>query len=350
MARLAVMGVGRIGGEAAYLAAVQGIANELVLSDSADLLRAQVLDLEHTGLDLSISTRKDEMREADICIFTAGHPRDPSVKTRADLLSANLSAAQEFVDLMQGFSGILITITNPMDAMNFFLCEKTGIRRERCIGFGGRARQRPVRHSPPGSGTGRESKASCGPRRAWRAPGPGLLSASGKIPTDQREEILLGLRGSSMEVIKGKGGTVFGPAYHICELVRMILTDSREEMICSSVLEGEYGISGCSLGVPVEIGRDGIRRIDEWKLDAWEQEKMNEAGEFVGELCQEGGDLTMARSLHGRTSAMNKPCTARLVLRASRSRSTRSSTARRQTARSSTSSAGMRREMRSGSM
>ena len=138
MARLAVIGVGRIGGEVAYLAASLGIVDELVLYDSApDLLRAQVLDLEHTGLQIPISTDTSAIREADICIFSAGLPRNPSVKTRADLLEANLSATRDGIALLKGFSGILVTVTNPMDANNFVLCKKSGIGRERCIGFGG---------------------------------------------------------------------------------------------------------------------------------------------------------------------------------------------------------------------
>ncbi len=102
----------------------------------------------------------------------------------------------------------------------------------------------------------------------------------------QREEILAELRGASMEVIRGKGGTVFGPALHLAQLVRMVLMDTRELVVCSGVLEGEYGISGCSLGVPVVIGNEGIRKIEEWPLDKWEQEKMDEAGRFARELCR----------------------------------------------------------------
>jgi malate dehydrogenase len=138
MASLAVVGVGRIGGEVAYLAASMGIIDELILYDIVpDLLRAQVLDLEHTGLPLPISTDKTAVRDADICIFSAGLPRTPSIKTRADLLEANLSATRDGIALLKGFSGILITVTNPMDVNNFMLCKMTGIERERCIGFGG---------------------------------------------------------------------------------------------------------------------------------------------------------------------------------------------------------------------
>jgi malate dehydrogenase len=101
-----------------------------------------------------------------------------------------------------------------------------------------------------------------------------------------REEILTELSGASMEVIKGKGGTVFGPALHLTNLVRIILANARELVACSAILDGEYDLSGCSLGVPVRIGREGIVTIEEWKLDRWEMEKMNEAGSFVQELCR----------------------------------------------------------------
>jgi malate dehydrogenase len=283
MARLAVIGVGRIGGEVAYLAASLGIVDELVLYDSApDLLRAQVLDLEHTGLPIPISTDTSAIREADICIFSAGLPRNPSVKTRADLLEANLSATRDGIALLKGFSGILVTVTNPMDANNFVLCKKSGIGRERCIGFGGQLdsarfgltlRNRGITGFPFVLGEHGEHQV------------PLFSSLASRVENGQREEILAELRGASMEVIRGKGGTVFGPALHLAQLTRIILKDARELIACSAVLEGEYGLSGCSLGVPSRVGRNGIRKIEEWDLDAWETAKMNEAGQFVKDLC-----------------------------------------------------------------
>jgi len=283
MARLAVIGVGRIGGEVAYLTASLGIVDELVLYDSApDMLRAQVLDLEHTGLQIPISTDTPAIREADICIFSAGLPRNPSVKTRADLLEANLSATRDGIALLKGFSGILVTVTNPMDANNFVLCTKSGIGRERCIGFGGQLdsarfglalRNRGITGFPFVLGEHGEYQV------------PLFSSLASPVENGQREEILAELRGASMEVIRGKGGTVFGPALHLAQLIRIILKDGRELIACSAVLEGEYGLSGCSLGVPARVGRNGIRKIEEWDLDAWETKKMNEAGQFVKDLC-----------------------------------------------------------------
>ena len=284
MARLAVVGVGRIGGEVAYLASALGIAEELVLYDSApELLKAQVLDLKHTGLATDISTDKKAIRDADICIFSAGLPRNPSVKTRADLLEANSAAVNECAELLKGFEGIVITVTNPMDANNFLLCTHTGIPRERCIGFGGQLDSARFALALSNRGITGFSFV-LGEHGEHQVPVFSTLSR--EIPLYMREEILTELRGASMDVIKGKGGTVFGPALHIVNLSRMVLSDARELVICSSVLEGEYGISGCSLGVPVRIGKDGILSIEEWQLDSWEQEKMNKAGTFVKELCR----------------------------------------------------------------
>jgi malate dehydrogenase len=284
MARLAIIGVGRIGGEVAYLASALGIADNLVLHDSArDLLRAQVLDLRHTGLDMAISTDTRDIREAEVCIFSAGLPRNPSVKTRADLLEANLPATREAALLLSGFSGTLITVTNPMDINNFYLWKKSGIPREHCIGFGGQLdsarfgialRDRNISGFPFVLGEHGEHQV------------PVFSRLGSDVAEVQRDEILRELRGASMEVIRGKGGTVFGPALHLAHLVRMVLADTRELVVCSAVLEGEYGISGCSLGVPVVIGKEGIRAIENWPLDSWEKKQMDEAGRFAADLCR----------------------------------------------------------------
>jgi len=90
-----------------------------------------------------------------------------------------------------------------------------------------------------------------------------------------------------MEVIRGKGGTVFGPAAHIVRLIEAALGKRQDEVIpCSCIVDGEYGLSGLSIGLPARIGKDGIREIVEWNLDAWEREKLDEAASFIGELCR----------------------------------------------------------------
>ncbi|HON40632.1 MAG TPA: lactate dehydrogenase [Methanoculleus sp.] len=284
MTSLAILGAGKVGGETAYLSAVLGLVDEIVLYDVYEpLLRAQVLDLQHTGLDLAISTETKRMRDADIFVFAAGTPRTPEIRTRADLLEANVPVVKRCAELLQGSPRVIVTVTNPMDANNYGLWRSIGIDRERCIGFGGQldsARFTGFLHEAGISSQG----VVLGEHGEHQVP---VFSKTGfEVPVNEREAILERMRGASMEVIRGKGGTVFGPAYHIAMLLDAVIHDRRQVLPCSCVLDGEYGLSGCSLGVPARIGREGVLEIEEWRLDPWESEKMAEAGAFVKQLCR----------------------------------------------------------------
>jgi Malate/lactate dehydrogenases len=284
MTSLAILGVGKVGGETAFLSAALGLVDEIILHDAYEpIFRAQVLDLQHTGIDVTVSTDTAAMRHADIFVFAAGTPRTPDIKTRADLLDANIPVAKRCSELLQGFSGVVITVTNPMDANNYGLWKMMGVDRQRCIGFGGQLDS--TRFARYLSEAGVSGPAwVLGEHGEHQVP---LFSKAGaNLGLDEREAILSRMQGASMEVIRGKGGTVFGPAYHIAMLIRAVLEDRREVLSCSCVLDGEYGLSGCSLGVPARIGREGILGIEEWDLDAWESAKMAEAGAFVQSLCR----------------------------------------------------------------
>jgi malate dehydrogenase len=288
MSTLAVIGVGKIGGEAGFVGALEGLVDELILYDvNLPLLHAQVLDLEDCGLDIRVSTDVAAIREADVCVYAAGVSRNPSVKTRADLLEINLPIAESCLPLLRGFSGVLVTVTNPMDLLNYYFAQTSGIPRERCIGFGGQLDSARFRRILDTSGI----------------PGPAyVLGEHGEhqvplfhplgdpVDAATREKILAELRGSSMEIIKGKGGTIFGPAWHITRLVSVILSGEDGPVPCSCVLDGEYGLSGCSLGVPARVGKEGIQRIEEWPLDEWEGEHFRRAAAFLADL---------SRGLHG---------------------------------------------------
>lgn len=288
MSSLAVIGVGKTGGAAGFVSALGGLVDELILYDvNLPLLQAQVLDIQDCGLDLRVSTDTAAIRDADVCVYTAGHSRTPAIKTRADLLGINLPIAETCLPLLRGFSGILVTVANPVDVLNYFFWKKGDVPREHCIGFGGQldsARFRRIlgQSSIPGP------TYVLGEHGEHQVP----LFHPLKSPVDieTREKILSDLRGVSMEIIKGKGGTVFGPAFHITRLVRAILRGEDGPIPCSCVLEGEYGFSGCSLGVPARIGREGIRRIEEWDLDSWEEVHLGEAAAFLSDL---------SRGIHG---------------------------------------------------
>jgi len=281
------MGVGKVGGEVAFLAAATGLVDELNILDTyKPLQNAQTLDIRHTGLDIPVTSDPKLIRDSDIFIFAAGSPRTPDIKTRADLLESNLPVADACCRYLEGFGGVLISVTNPMDANNYYLQKRSGLERERCIGFGGQLDS--ARYNLSRKQTGISGNAfALGEHGEHQVP---VFSANPEyVPEAVREEILMQMRGASMSVIKGKGGTVFGPAYHITELIRTVLDDKKTVLPCSCVLEGEYGLTDCSLGVPVRIGKDGIEEIIEMELDDWEMNKLKEAAGFVSRLCGRAG-------------------------------------------------------------
>jgi malate dehydrogenase len=284
MSTLAVIGVGKIGGEAAYVAALGGLVDELILYDvNIPLLEAQVLDIRDCGLDIAVSTDTAAIRDADVCVYAAGVSRNPSIKTRADLLGINLPIAKTCLPLLKGFSGVFVTVTNPMDLLNYYFAQKAGIPRERCIGFGGQLDSARFRRiltiseiGGPGIVLGEHGEHQV----------PLFHTLEHPVDAGTREKILADLRGASMEIIRGKGGTIFGPAWHINRLVSAILKGEDGPVPCSCVLDGEYGLSGCSLGVPARIGREGIRSIEEWPLDQWEDAHLREAAAFLADLSR----------------------------------------------------------------
>ena len=288
MTCLAVLGAGKIGGEVAYLSSVLGLIDSLIIYDiNKPFLRAQVLDLVHAGLDIEISTDPWRVKESDVCVFSAGFPRNADVKTRADLLRVNLPVAQQCSKPLHDYEGVLVTVTNPMDPNNHFLYEHTGIEASRCIGFGGQLDS--ARY-----GVSLKKRGIHG--QAWvlgdhgEHQVPVFSTLIDEVPVETRNEILAELRKASMEIIEGKGGTVFGPAWHIAELIRMISQDTRDLITCSCILDGQYGIEGCSLGVPARIGKNGICEIEEWNLDEWEHARLRAAADSTRELCRNAND------------------------------------------------------------
>ena len=284
MTTLALYGVGAIGGGIAQIVNAQGTVDKILLYDAVTpYLNAQKLDLMHAGRETEISTDLDEFAQSDICVFSAGTARNPDIKTRIDLLHANIPVAREFIDHMKGFDGVLITVSNPMDALNYFFAQELGVDRNQVIGFGGQLDSARFTCALRSRGI-HEKGYVIGEHGDGQVP---MYSQLHTVFSEQeQEDILTELRGASMEVIKGKGGTVFGPTTHVADLIRAIITDQKINVTCSVAVKGEYSIENCSIGVPVTVGKRGISTVHEWKLADSEQAQLQAAAEFLQDLCR----------------------------------------------------------------
>ncbi|MBN1194719.1 MAG: lactate dehydrogenase [Methanomicrobiaceae archaeon] len=288
MTSLSVMGVGRVGGEVAFLAAATGLVDKLTLLDMyTPLLEAQVLDLRHTGLDITITSDPETIRDTDIFVFAAGTPRNPNIRTRADLLGANLPVADMCGRYLEGFGGVVISVTNPMDANTCYLQQKSGLDRSRVIGFGGQLDSARFRGFLADRGYDTDEAWVLGEHGEHQVPLFSRLPFT--VPAAEQDEILSEMRAASMPVIRGKGGTVFGPAFGIVRLIQAIIDNERVVLPVCCVLEGEYGERGVAMGVPAEIGSRGIESIIEWDLSARETDQLHTAAENVRALCRKAG-------------------------------------------------------------
>ncbi len=289
MTGIAIFGAGRIGGAVANLLNARNLAEKIVLYDrSPELLQAQMLDIMHTGREVSISADLKDIHECDVLVCTAGLPRNPTIKTRADLLHTNMPAARECAKVLEGFSGVVVVVTNPMDTITYYLHQLTGIAKERIIGFGGQLDSSRFSYFLKKKGISGDAFI-IGEHGEHQVPLFSRLESA--VPEEDRESILQNLRGASMEIIRGKGATEYGPAWHISELIRAITHNTGEMLPCSCILDGEFGISGCSLGVPARIGREGVLSIEEWNLDSWEQQHLENAAAFGREMSRKLRDV-----------------------------------------------------------
>ncbi|HJJ46738.1 MAG TPA: lactate dehydrogenase [Methanocorpusculum sp.] len=281
MTIIAAFGMGRVGGEATYTSAITGFADELVLYDlNKELLHAQKLDIQH-AFDIAVSTDPKDFKDADYCIFTAGYSRSPSVKTRTDLLDKNLPIAKECAEILKGFSGKLIVVTNPMDILTWYFANHTSLDKNQVVGFGGILDSKRFNLALENMGI-QETSIVLGEHGENQVPIFSTLLVD--VPETIREEVLLGLRGSSMPIIKGKGGTVFGPGYHISQMLENI--ELGRKMICSLPADGAYGIDRCSIGLPATVTMDGSKIDESLRLDDWEQAKLHAAAHFLQNFCR----------------------------------------------------------------
>lgn len=284
MTSLAVFGTGRIGGGVAARAVSSGLINHLVLYDcNQALLEAQRLDIEHMRCPVTTSIRPEDIVACDIILYAAGLPRNQNIKTRAALLDCNVPVASELATLIPDYKGIIIVVTNPADILTYYLWKSLGISKNRIIGFGGQLDSARFQYELALRSI-RDDGIILGEHGEHQVP---IFSKTGlDVDIPIREDILVTLRNASMEIIKGKGATEYAPVYHIWHLIESIITDARTNLMCSAILEGEYDVTGCSLGVPVIIGREGILSIEEWDLDLWEKDHFQDAATFVSDLCR----------------------------------------------------------------
>ena len=304
--KIALIGAGQIGGTLAHLISLKEIG-DIVLFDIAEgIPHGKALDIAEStsvdGLDINLSGANDysKIKDADVCIITAGVPRKPGM-SRDDLLGINLKVMK---DVGNGIkqnapNSFVICITNPLDAMVWALQKYTGFSTEKVVGMAGvldssrfcyfiseelNVSIKDVSAFVLG-GHGDTMVPLTRYSTVGGIPLPDLVSM-GWISQEKLEAIVQRTRDGGAEIVSllKTGSAFYAPAASAISMAEAYLKDQKRILPCAACCFGEYKLNGIYVGVPAVIGKTGIEKIIEIDLSEEEATQFKKSTDAVNNL------------------------------------------------------------------
>ncbi len=302
--KLSIIGAGAVGTSCAHWALVKKVAEEIVLFDIVPgLAQGKALDIAQSaplyGFSGKIYGTEDfsYLKDSQVVIITAGKPRTPGM-SREDLLNINAEIVKSCAEKIKTYApeSIVIVVSNPLDAMVYVAYKVTGFPRERVIGMAGVLDSARYRYfiAEALSVSPRDVQALVmGIHGDLMIPLVRYANVSGipiteLLPQEKIDEIVRRTKFGGGEIVSLlKTGSAFTtPGLSAIEMAESILRDEKRVLTCSVLLEGEYGINGVFLGVPVILGKRGVEKILEIKLTQEEKEQLKKCEESCRALIE----------------------------------------------------------------
>ena len=298
--KVTVVGAGAVGASCAEYIAIKDFASEVVILDIKEgFAEGKAMDLMQTASLNAFDTKivgstNDYSKTAgsDVCVITSGIPRKPGM-TREELIGINAGIVKTVSENLLAHSPdtIIIVVSNPMDTMTYLVHKSTNIPKEKIIGMGGaldsarfkyrlaEALECPI-SDVDGMVIGGHSDK-------------GMVTLIGKatrngvpvtefIGEDKQEYVVAETKvgGATLTGLLGTSAW-YAPGAAVSSMVQAIACDTKKMFPCSALLDGEYGLSDISIGVPCLLGKNGIEKIVEIELSDAEKAKIAESAEGV---------------------------------------------------------------------
>jgi malate dehydrogenase len=299
--KITVIGGGNVGANCALRIAGKELADVVLVDVVEGVPQGKALDILQSGpvegYDVEVTGSNDYAPTAnsDIVIITAGLARKPGM-SRDDLLIANTAIMKDATSKAVAVSpnAILIIVSNPLDAMCHVAYSVSGFPKHRVVGMAGvldTARFRTFIAAELQVSVENVTAVVMGGHGDTMVPLVRLSNVSG-IPLTEllSEEKLKALvertQNGGAEIVKHlkTGSAYYAPSAAAVEMAESILKDKKKVLPCAAYLEGEYGINGLYVGVPVKLGASGIEQIYEIKLSAEETAALHKSAAAVKEL------------------------------------------------------------------
>ena len=301
--KITVVGAGNVGATTAQRLFERGYADIVLVDIVEGLPQGKALDMLESGpvlgTDSSIrgTNSYEETKGSDVVVITAGIARKPGM-SRDDLLFTNMDIVGGVAKEIAKYSPdcVLIVVSNPLDAMAQQALDVTGFPRERVVGMAGILDTARFR-----SFLAEEVNASVEDVQAYVLGGHGdtmvpLVQStnvagvpiSQLLAKDVLEPIVQRARDGGAEIVGllKTGSAFYAPSAAVAQMVDSIILDKKRILPCAAFLQGEYGINGLYIGVPVKLGENGIEEIIEVELSQEETVSLGRSAEAVNELVE----------------------------------------------------------------
>src|ERR1700691_3386524 len=299
--KITVVGGGNVGASAAINLAMKELGDVVLVDVVEGVPQGKGLDMAQMGpiegYDVQLTGANDYAPTAnsDVVVITAGLARKPGM-SRDDLLIANYEVVKSVTENIAKHSpnAILVLVTNPLDAMCTVAHHVSKFPKHRVVGMAGvldSARFRTFIAMELNVSVENVTAVVLGGHGDTMVPVVRLASVSGIPLTELMDQATLDklvdrTRTGGAEIVKylKTGSAYYAPSAAAVEMVESILKDKKKVLPCAALLEGEYGVNGLFVGVPVKLGSNGIEKIYEIKLNDEEKAMLAKSAGSVQEL------------------------------------------------------------------
>jgi malate dehydrogenase len=298
--KVTVVGAGNVGATCAQVLATRDYADVVLVDIVENLPQGKALDINQMGAVLGYEPNVvgtngyEETAGSDVVVITAGVPRKPGM-SRDDLVTTNEKIVGQVAQqaIAQSPDTVLIVVSNPLDAMCHVAKNVSGLPKERVFGMAG-----ILDTSRFSTFIAWKTQSSVKDVTAMVLGGHGdqmvpVVSATtvGGVPLrklvaeDDVQQMVERTAKGGGEIVELLGTSAwYAPGAAAAQMVDAIMLDEHRVLPCTVYLEGEYGIDGLYMGVPVKLGRGGIEEIVELELSDDEQTMLNESADAVREV------------------------------------------------------------------
>ena len=308
MKKVTVVGAGHVGATVADAIAHKDIVNQVVLLDIyGDMAKGKALDIWEQSPIGYYSTRLKgtedykDTADSDVVVITAGIPRKPGM-SRDDLITTNAKIVKTVTESILKYSKdpIIIIVSNPLDVMTYAAHTASGMNRNKVFGMAGvldTARFRSFIAEELNVSPKDIQSLLMGGHGDTMVPLPRYTTIAGIPLRDMMDEdtitrLVERTKKGGGELVKLMGTSAwYAPGSAAAQMVESIIKDDGRIFPCCVKLEGEYGLEDVYLGVPVQLGKEGIKKLIEINLNDEEKELLNTSSDHVKAVMKVYDDL-----------------------------------------------------------